>query len=320
MYHDPMTFGSAPGLHLHAPHDDGLHEYWPYEQDFLLKILRYFEGCKDLQDGFLIPDDFRAGEYLEGVGEGTRVSLRLPVIEDLLARASRTWPGTIFSIFNSAELSESVPLSPIPRQPSQHQYISLTPTTQDDKLSSTDNDWIYLPTPPRFPSLELPVMRQLEDLCTDDSPSPGLIENTANDPENIRIEILTAENYQMDDDQSSPLAIEYLDNETLVGNSTDEIVHSTLAPGYATINTFSPPPLQSAMSSNISSTPTSDRHLSPRDDSPPGAPEEPPPKAFNDLSNVGYCPNPYAVLVNISNHRMTRPCSYYQRLHEVTLQ
>ena len=123
----------------------------------------------------------------------------------------------------------------------------------------------------------------------------------------------------MDDDQPSPPAIEYLDDETLVGDSTDEIVCSTLAPGYATINTSSPPPLQLAVLSDISSTPTSDRHLSPRDDSPPGAPEEPPPEAFNDLSNVGYCPNPYAVLVNISNHRMTRPHSYYQHLHEVTL-
>ena len=55
MYRDPMTFGSAPGLHLHAPHDDGLHEYWPHEQDFLLKISRYFEGREDLRDGFLIP-------------------------------------------------------------------------------------------------------------------------------------------------------------------------------------------------------------------------------------------------------------------------
>ena len=191
--------------------------------------------------------------------------------------------------------------------------------TQDDELSSTDNDWIYLPTPPRFPLLELPVTCQLEDLCTDDSPPPGLIENTTDDPENIQIEILTAENYQMDNDQPSPLAIKYLNDETLVGDSTDEIVHSTLAPGYATINTTSPPPLQLAMSSNISSTPTSDRHLSPRDDSPPGAPEEPPPEAFDDLSNVGYCPNPYAVLVNISNHCMTRPHSYYQRLHDVTL-
>lgn len=47
-YDDPMTFGSAPGLHLHSPHDDGLHEYWPHEQEFLLKISRYFKGKEDL--------------------------------------------------------------------------------------------------------------------------------------------------------------------------------------------------------------------------------------------------------------------------------
>ena len=47
-YRDLMTFGSAPGLHLHAPHNNGLHEYWLHEQDFLLKISRYFEGREDL--------------------------------------------------------------------------------------------------------------------------------------------------------------------------------------------------------------------------------------------------------------------------------
>jgi hypothetical protein len=135
-YRDPMTFGSAPGLHLHTPHDDGLHEYWPHEQAFLLKISRYFEGREDLRDGFLIPEEFRGGEYLEGIGEGPRVSLRLPVVEDLLARASRTWPGTIFSIFNSAEPPESAPLSPIPQRSSKYQYISVQPYRLDSYIST----------------------------------------------------------------------------------------------------------------------------------------------------------------------------------------
>jgi hypothetical protein len=315
-YRDPMTFGSAPGLHLHTPHDDGLHEYWPHEQDFLLKISRYFEGRDDLRDGFLIPDDFRAGEYLEGVGEGTRVSLRLPVVEDLLARASRTWPGTIFSIFNSTEPQEPAPLSPNPRRPNPYQFISITPTTQDDELSSTDNDWIYPPTPPRLPSMELPVTRRLEDLHTDDSPPPGLIENTAEDLEIMRVELDKASAAL---NQPSPPAIEYLDDETLQGESTDEIVRPTLVLGQSTDNTSSPPPSQSAMSSDISSTPASDRHLSPRGYSPPGTPEEPPLGALDDLSNVGLCPNPFAVQVNVSDRQMTRPLSYFQRLHEVTL-
>ena len=320
-YRDPMTFGSAPGLHLHAPHDDGLHEYWPHEQAFLLKISRYFEGREDLRDGFLIPDEFRAGEYLEGIGESTRVSLRLPVVEDLLARASRTWPGTIFSIFNSAEPPEPAPLSPIPRRSNQYQFISITPTTQDDELSSTDNDWIYPPTPPRLPSLEIPVIHQLENLRTDDSPPPGLIDNTALDLE-IRRRILEkakSQPEQMDDTQPSPPAIEYLDDETLVGESADDIVRPSLVPGHSSNDESSPPSLQSASSSDISSTPASDRHLSPREDSPHGAPEEPPLGALDDLSNIGFCPNPSALQVNVSDRQMTRPLSYFQRLHEVTL-
>jgi len=108
-----ITFRSTPGLHLHAPHDEGLCKYWPHEQEFLLKILRYFEGNEDSREGIPIPDKFWEGEYLEGIGKGTQVSLRLPVIKNLLARASRTWPGTIFSIFNGPEHQELIQTTPI---------------------------------------------------------------------------------------------------------------------------------------------------------------------------------------------------------------
>jgi hypothetical protein len=164
--------------------------------------------------------------------------------------------------------------------------------------------------------MELPVTRRLEDLHTDDSPPPGLIENTAEDLEIMRVELDKASAAL---NQPSPPAIEYLDDETLQGESTDEIVRPMLVLGQSTDNTSSPPPSQSAMSSDISSTPASDRHLSPRGYSPPGTPEEPPLGALDDLSNVGLCPNPFAVQVNVSDRQMTRPLSYFQRLHEVTL-
>ena len=75
--------------------------------------MRYFEGNEDSREGIPIPDKFWEGEYLEGIGKGTQVSLRLPVIKNLLARASRTWPGTIFSIFNGPEHQELIQTTPI---------------------------------------------------------------------------------------------------------------------------------------------------------------------------------------------------------------
>ena len=276
-----------------------------------------------MRDGFLIPDEFRGGEYLEGVGEGTRVSLRLPVLKDLLARASRTWPGTIFGIFSNTEPHEPIPSSPVqPR--AQHQFISITPTTEDDKLLSTDEDWIYPPTPPRLPSLELPVTQQLENLHADDSPPPGLIENTAEDYEIMRIQFETAAaannqsersatNNKANDAQLSPPAIEYLsDDETLQDKNTDEMVCYSLSPACAIHDASSPPPIQSDTSSEILSTPPSYSHLIPR-----GGPL--PLGALDNLSNVRYSPNPSALQIKIINHRLAHPPSYLKRIIEVTL-
>lgn len=319
-YRDPMTFGSSPGLHLHAPHEDGLYEYWPHEQTFLLKIARYFEGREDLRDGIVIPDEFRGGEYLEGIGEGTRVSLRLPIIEDLLARASRTWPGTIFSIFNNAELSAPTPSTPIQRKNVNYHFISVTPTTEDDELSSTDEDWIYPPTPPRFPSLELSVTRQLEDLHADDSPPPGLIDNTTGEVEIMRVELEPAPVMldQTNDNGSSPPALEYAEEETLRNENSDEIVRPSLIPGIIIQAASSPPSLQSTSSSDLSSAPTSERHLSPREDLPI---EVPPIEVMEDqLSDEEERPpRTFATQIEVSNYHMAHPRSYLQRLLEVTL-
>ena len=175
--------------------------------------------------------------------------------------------------------------------------------------------------PPRLPSLEPPVIHQLENLRTDDSPPPGLIDNTALDLEIQRriLEKAKSQPEQMDDTQPSPPTIEYLDDETLVGESADDIVRPSLVPGHSSNDESSPPSLQLVSLSDISSTPASDQHLSPREDSPHGAPEEPPLGALDDLSNIGLCPNPFALQVNVSGRQMTRPLSYFQRLHEVTL-
>jgi len=142
-----------------------------------------------LQNGIPIPDEFREGEYLEGIGQEIRVCLHLPLVEKLLARASRTWLGTIFSIFSDSEYPEACPgIATLPEAshylyhpcPSfvtssnikHYRHISVTPTTETDELTSTDEDWIYPPMLPRLPSLELPVIQQFTGLqVTDTKPT-----------------------------------------------------------------------------------------------------------------------------------------------------
>ena len=170
----------------------------------------------------------------------------------------------------------------------------------------------------------MPVTQQLENLHADDSPPPELIENTAEDYEIMKIHLEAAaaddqakrsatNNHESNDAPLSPPAIEYLsDDETLQDENTDELVCFSLSPARATHDASSPPPIQSDTSSDISSTPPSYSHLIPRGESPPLG-------ALDDLSNVGYIPNPSALQIKIINHRLAHPPSYLKCIIKVTL-
>ena len=99
MHENPITFGSTPSPHHAAPNRENDEEYTPLEWLFLAQIVEYCQGKEKLRKGIDIPDELREGQFLEGVGNGGKVSLRLPLLESLFRRASRTWPGSIFGIF-----------------------------------------------------------------------------------------------------------------------------------------------------------------------------------------------------------------------------
>jgi hypothetical protein len=80
----PHTFGHSPITVHEFPEGRGPLEYTASEWGFLTTLLGYFEGVEEFQDGVFVPDEFRRGQYLEGLGEEQWVSLRLPVLEQLL--------------------------------------------------------------------------------------------------------------------------------------------------------------------------------------------------------------------------------------------
>jgi len=96
---DAVLFGSTPKGQADLPDNHDTRQYSPAEWLFLTHVVRYFKGIDDLHRGLVIPQEFRQGEYLEGIGDDGTVSLRLPVLESLFLRASRTWPTSVFNIF-----------------------------------------------------------------------------------------------------------------------------------------------------------------------------------------------------------------------------
>jgi hypothetical protein len=149
--------------------------------------------------------------------------------------------------------------------------------------------------------LELLVILQLKDLCTDDSPLPRLTENTPEDLEIMRVELNLASAMLEQLKATQPPNV-YLDDDILYGKSPEETVHRLLLSEHSD-NTSPPPPLQLASSSNVFLTLASDRHLSPRDDTPQ--------ETMDDFTNISYCPNLSAVQINISDHHLAHPCSYF---------
>jgi len=97
----------------------------------------------------MIPDKFRQGQYLEGLGEEQQVSLQLPILKQLLIRAARTFPQSPFRIFR--------PIEPPMLHASELHLPTLMTSTEEDELSLSNDEWLYPPTPPCLPPLELPI-------------------------------------------------------------------------------------------------------------------------------------------------------------------
>ena len=160
---NPLLFGSTPAEHEDLTARDDSRQYTPAEWLFLTEIVRYFKGAEDLRRGLVIPDEFWLGEYLEGIGSDGQVSLRLPALESLFVRASRTWPTSVFKTF-SPNITAPTPALSCHDVRGNLEAPTPSSTVDDvDELSSTDEEWMYPPTPPRLPTIELPL-RQLEDL------------------------------------------------------------------------------------------------------------------------------------------------------------
>jgi hypothetical protein len=161
---NPVLFGSISTEQDDLPNNDDSRQYTPAEWLFLTDVVRYFKGAEDLRQGLVIPNEFRQGEYLEGIGENGQVSLRLPFLESLFLRAGRTWPTSVFNVFAS---NNTVPFQPFTVPIDTLDYLDFpTPSStidDTDELASTDEEWMYPPTPPRLPPIELPL-RQFEDL------------------------------------------------------------------------------------------------------------------------------------------------------------
>ena len=106
------------------------------------------------------------------------MSLRLPLVENLFRRAAQTWPSSVFGIFMSLKPATSH------NDPNELRLASPTTTDEFDELSSTDEDWMYPPSPDPLPELELPV-QQFADLRMTTTTPPEAQEPTtgANDDE-----------------------------------------------------------------------------------------------------------------------------------------
>ena len=168
MLENPVTFGSAPTNDHIAADEENTDEYTKVEWLFLNQVLGYCQGKEELRNGISIPEELCQGEFLEGLGMEGRVSLRLPILESLFVRASRTWPDSLFKMFARKD--------PRPSFYDEHSYLQLPtpessskdniPSLEHDSTVSSDIDWTYPPTPPPLPSLEVPepTVQPLSDI------------------------------------------------------------------------------------------------------------------------------------------------------------
>jgi hypothetical protein len=208
MLENPITFGSTPTNDHIAADEENTDAYTKVEWLFLNQVLGYCQGKEELRKGISIPEELCQGEFLEGLGMEGRVSLRLPMLESLFVRASRTWPDSLFKMFARK--------CPRPSVYDNRGYLQLpTPETssEDDMPSlehssaaSSDIDWTYPPTPPPLPSLEAPrvavrpppdvpeepeltplelPLRQFEDLQVDSDNGPGERDEAGEDNSNV---------------------------------------------------------------------------------------------------------------------------------------
>ena len=158
MLENPITFGSTPADDHISADNANMDEYTPVEWTFLNQVLGYCQGKEELRKGISIPEELCQGEFLEGLGMEGRVSLRLPMLESLFVRASRTWPDSLFKIFARKYSKPSFYDNrgylqlPTPENSSEDD----TPSLGHDSTASSDIDWTYPPSPSPLPSLELP--------------------------------------------------------------------------------------------------------------------------------------------------------------------
>jgi len=168
MLENPITFGSAPTNDHITADEENTDEYTKMEWLFLNQVLGYCQGKEKLQNGISIPEELFQGEFLEGLGMEGQVSLRLPILESLFVRASRTWPDSLFKMFARKD--------PRPSFYDEHGYLQLPtpkssseddiPSLEHDSTVSSDIDWTYPPTPPPLPSLKVPepTVQPLSDI------------------------------------------------------------------------------------------------------------------------------------------------------------
>ena len=171
-YQELYTFNSVPATLHEFPQGDRPDEFTRLEIDFLQRVLRYFDGAIELKDGLPIPEDFLEGQYLEGFGDEQQVSLRLPILEKLFARAGKDFPDSILGIF----VPDPFSVSSLLREPTPS-----STTDDNDELSSTDDEWMYPESPPHLTPLGLPLhgFDDLQVHSEDEPPLNDLIETPA---------------------------------------------------------------------------------------------------------------------------------------------
>ena len=214
-YDELFTFGStrAQKEDLVTTNDTNRDQYTPAEWLFLAQVQDYGRGNEDLRRGITIPEELCAGQYLEGLGEERRVSLRFPVLESLFSRAARTWPTSVFKVFAPRHIplahnDHGNPQLPTPESstdddsvPSLYTDSSSPRDLNDASQDTSDIEWTYPLTPPPLPSIEVPrILIQ---------PLPTVPENPELELPALNLPLRQFEDLQVDSKQTSELGKEF---------------------------------------------------------------------------------------------------------------
>ena len=112
-----------PSFELAAPADSHfevptLTQFWGYswrERLFLRTLARNFTIQPRFCDGLAVPEWLQEGRYTTGIGPEGYITIRLPVLESLLARAIRDFPAACYRLFiPDGHMTPCVPFQGIP--------------------------------------------------------------------------------------------------------------------------------------------------------------------------------------------------------------